>query len=405
MNILDLPENIFLNLFPYLEDNEVYLTLRSVCKRLRIYCESYIKLEAKFHLIREEYPFCASFWVLYFFRKNQRMEPFYFKSTIPVTGWKSEIGIKHDYFTRGFNRGEYYTSFGTEHNGKIIAGSYSLSRSRHKEFTKQYFFYEYTQKTKEWNQLPSTNKEIKCAPKGVILAKCTVGNSDLVFFDTGLHILELPEKTIARTTFNFISSLFQNVKRDEYYPTINVRILRYIQTGKLFNCFEFASVVSLTKDKFILVAPNSSIIHNEYNVVDDKFQRYNKEYFKSTPKMKIWEGLVLENKSCVRWSEIEMNQDDNDSRHLRIRPICFKIKNNLYIVSSLVCGEYSEDEYLNSRFCKDYTIYAKDHEGYKAHSTCDRYDIIEKKYYSTDYHYPFGAYPIHLCGSLSLIHI
>jgi hypothetical protein len=98
-----------------------------------------------------------------------------------------------------------------------------------------------------------------------------------------------------------------------------------------------------------------------------------------------------------------MNRDDINSCHLRVRPICFKLKNSIYIASSLVHGEYSDVEYLDSKFCKDYTTYCKNHEEYKAHSTCDRYDIIEKKYYSTNYCYPFGKYPIHLCGSQRVV--
>ena len=77
MNILGLPENIFLNLFLYFEDNDVYFTLRSVCRRFRMCANAYIKLEAKFFLISDSAEIRrASFWILYFFRKNQIISPF-----------------------------------------------------------------------------------------------------------------------------------------------------------------------------------------------------------------------------------------------------------------------------------------------------------------------------------------
>ena len=121
--------------------------------------------------------------------------------------------------------------------------------------------------------------------------------------------------------------------------------------------------------------------------------------------IKMWEGVILEKESCVRWSEIEMNREDIESRHLRIRPICFKLKDSIYIVSSLIHGEYlskfstAYTVYSNSMLGRECVKYVNNNAEFKARSTCDRYDINKKKYFSTEYCYSFEDYPLQLCGS------
>ena len=235
MHILDLPENVLLNLFLYFEDNEVYSTLRLVCRRFRICSNSYIKLEAKFLLIRNTFQSYASSWILYFFKKNHAVTPFYSKSTIPPKMWKFDKNSNYmDSFPDGLNS----TTFGMEIGDQIVAGTYSISASRPKQCIKQYFCYEYKRETKEWNRLSVNNKEIQTTQRGIILTKCTIGNSDLVFFKHGLHILELAEEDIPAKRTNFIHSLFQNVKRQPSSQTFNVRSIGYLSPGifsMLFN--------------------------------------------------------------------------------------------------------------------------------------------------------------------------
>ena len=71
--------------------------------------------------------------------------------------------------------------------------------------------------------------------------------------------------------------------------------------------------------------------------------------------------------------------------------MCFKEFQN---VCSEICRQCSD-----SNFWKENREYLFKYPDSTAHVTCDRYDIIEKKLYSTEYCYPFSDYPIHVCGS------
>ena len=50
MHILDLPENIFRNIFECLEDNVIYFKLKAVCRQFHLYSNNYIRLEGVFLL-------------------------------------------------------------------------------------------------------------------------------------------------------------------------------------------------------------------------------------------------------------------------------------------------------------------------------------------------------------------
>jgi hypothetical protein len=411
MHILDLPEIIFLHVFRYFEDSAVYFTLRRVCRRFRSCSDSYIKLEAKLLLFRDAViPRCAlqslTPSILYLFKKNQMIVPFSSKLNLLADMWPPKTYIQ---YLKCFEDGEYSATFGLESDGRIVIGTYCFSGIENNKFMQPYFYYEYIQHTKQWIRQSPASKDETCTTRGIILGKCTIENSDLVFFETGLHIVELREKTKPRKITNFINTLLQNVRTDSIDQKCHAKSLRYIGTGNVFNCIRLASIVPITKEKFILVAPNLSIPSSDlfnYHYNDGNTQREDQENLKSISMMKMWEGEILENESCVRWSEIEMNRADVDSRHLRVRPICFKLKDSIYIVSSLVYGEYSDSKFSTqyagsfySMFGKEYLEHYNNNVEYKARSTCDRYDIIKKKYYTTDYCYSFEEYPLQLCGS------
>ena len=56
--LMDLKEEIFREIFPYLHPNYIYGTLRCVCHRLKRYVEDYIQIGGRFILTNEpEKPF------------------------------------------------------------------------------------------------------------------------------------------------------------------------------------------------------------------------------------------------------------------------------------------------------------------------------------------------------------
>ena len=78
MNILGLSENIFRNIFDFLEYNEVYFKLRKVCRQFKIYVDGYSQIYATFMLLEGNIAFpwgSGLAWILCF--KQRRGEAFF----------------------------------------------------------------------------------------------------------------------------------------------------------------------------------------------------------------------------------------------------------------------------------------------------------------------------------------
>jgi len=373
-----MPENIFRNIFFYLEEHEIYFNLRNVCRQLRLYSGGYVKLDAKFLLLHGEVvlPCSSGFaWMLYIFTLNRAVTSLY---------WKP-LSLSHIYpkENKKYNKmGESnftIAHFGSVSNGSIIAGSFILSRWNEFELLyRTIVCYEYNQCDQKWLRLSPTNPECSHTRIGVVLANFSIEDLHIIFHQRGMVILKLLKQTKRNVSSDF-SSLTE-IEVHDGSQEFEVKNIDYnfseLNFSLLFSC---ATVTPITKRKFIIFGPNP-VLDFQNILVNDISNRQVRETFKEghmefAPMMKLLEGVLSENENSVKWREIEINEEDVDSSYFRLYPICFKLKDDLFIA-----GGFTHDQICTSM---GNTLVL-----HKEHSTCGRYNLADKEFYPTNYVWP-----------------
>ena len=202
MNLLDLPEDIFYEIFRYLHVKDIYFGVRNVCRSLKHYVDCYIELAGVFMLVGGGCSFGEIFEkrhsseVLYAFKQNGRLTSIVSK-TCPV--------LPHPLPSYAVDDIQIQThmeiaSFGIVIEGKIIAGYYSKEHweeqmpltmwkkvryrrpSQRSGYRLVPYLFEYNRSKMSWLPiLPSSiqpltyHKDVTCD-----LSFCSVGNSILV---------------------------------------------------------------------------------------------------------------------------------------------------------------------------------------------------------------------------------
>ena len=68
--------------------------------------------------------------------------------------------------------------------------------------------------------------------------------------------------------------------------------------------YKFCSVIQITREKFILIGAYSTPPHVE-SEIDYWNLRLSNEENSRIPKMKLFEGILLEDENCLKWNEID----------------------------------------------------------------------------------------------------
>ena len=174
MHILDLPENIFRDIFDYLEDKVVYYKVRAVCRQLRLHSDNYIQIVGKFLLLQGELlvpkspakPLqgSVSTWSLHIFTKRQTIRSFYWK-------WLNFSKISHTvnkiYCNNSKNKWASKT-FGIVSNGIFVPGSWFSPQYyyNYPEIKHRLYFFDYNSRTNEFIYSTSDSKEV-CLCEGI----------------------------------------------------------------------------------------------------------------------------------------------------------------------------------------------------------------------------------------------
>jgi hypothetical protein len=453
MNILDLPENAFRNILYYIENQEVYFTIRSVCRIFKTHSEGYVQLDAKFFLVnlpndllllsqeyenvpamknygrlQQDIPACC---ILYIFRKYNFARSFYAKNFNPLQlifykdskKFDRIIKILEQYsLLRMVNNSRVlydivYVSETEERNTQYYLPSMKGNQIRLRRNTFswggrslriQQYCHEYNER---WMEIGCNEVECSRHNMGRIVARLNFRSLNLIFHEKGMHILKigkdvtnnviLKHPTWKRTNLGektrFADKMFKQYKRDDELYKYQLRQLKYKGIGNEFlwtTCVPMYdplfSVTAISKEKFIMFAPNPSFIKDgvwctycvEHRCVEhlpvEEPSGEEEEYWNVTPKMKLWEGEILKNENVVQWKEITINFWDTDSTKFRFNPICFKLGNYLYIVGG-----------------RRLNLHVRTGVDSNSHSTCDRYDFEKKTYCSTKYRLPCDAYMYH----------
>jgi len=140
INILDLPESIFREIFDYLDHGELFFTIKSVCRLLETYVELYIELGGEFILSPRSPE--TPIEVLYIFKKNSKPVSSCSKIMPPLpypfnTDQANDVHEKEPI--------HYLRTFGAMIKGNLVIGVYYRFKNQCR-----YFFWTFDEDTLEW---------------------------------------------------------------------------------------------------------------------------------------------------------------------------------------------------------------------------------------------------------------
>ena len=369
VNILELHEVIFRELFRHLQCETVYFTMRRVCRKLKYYVDEYIQLRGMFMIAAGR---GNPTQILYLFQqKNNAMSIF------------SKIAQPYPYPPVGFyksgssivvtdTRVKAIGSFGAIMNGKIVVGinfleykyGFKTRTSGDKSAGEKYVcnINEFNPKDNKWSVVElNDDASINGYRDGVKLF-CPIGDSKLLLLDGGfsgrlthtipLHILRLncADSNIATNQITCSSDLIAFSS-----PSQSPRDLIY------------TTLTRVAHDKIMLIGGLRL-----YNVATtDRFNRF------------LWQGTITNIESDqidvdrgnrrIEWEQIEV-----EIPKVRLWPICFKLKDNLYIAG----GE------------EDISAFNDEHSSHGSSElvVCDQYNLQERKYYRSEHVLPYPAH-------------
>ena len=92
------------------------------------------------------------------------------------------------------------------------------------------------------------------------------------------------------------------------------------------------------------------------------------------PKMEIWQGCLAKeegNKNKMFWKNLALNYEHKGPIFARCNPICFFLKDDLYIT-----GGFNRDGYSLTKMGNTF-------------ASCDRYNFVKEKFYHTRHCLPY----------------
>ena len=226
--ILDIPENVFRIVFKYLEDDDIFFTLRPVCLQLKRYADEHIKLEGKFLLIpdsMDDPKESKTPFILYIFSNIQSVLSTCSKPFRPYS-----ICQNYERSYRKFPSisNTQFTPFGTICSGRLILGNCCVVEGA---FGKSNC-YEYNLEKGEWNQ-SSSNDIRTCAGQGVVLNSFFLQDSGFIFHEKSMHLLELKEKRKSRNAKNAIEKIENEEPISSTHFILRAKNLNYRGIGNI----------------------------------------------------------------------------------------------------------------------------------------------------------------------------
>ena len=365
LTLLDLHEDIFRIIFRYLDDAEVYFTVRVLCQKLKNYVDAYIQLGGIFmlagepnkmeHVSIKNPTFCTK--LLHVFKQNGKVSSIGCSTTmsaipVPICKKKSQRN-KHNRTSTHYSLEYDIGSFGVKFNGKIVVGIYYTEYSgwessweRNKtNLGSDCYLAEYDKTKNTWTQIrPNPTCYNKTDVIGqiadatgdnqVVLTSCPIGDSILMltwkslkYFvndenDQEIHIRRLdlnvtdePKWSILASTMlrekycrnpvQTISSYCNAFNNNLTAPRNSNEIMRHCTLCTITPMHDQCTITQVANNKVILLGGAN--------------------YFKQ-PNHRLWEGTLTKDQKTITWTSMKLGPIK-----ARIRPICFKLKENLYI--------------------------------------------------------------------------
>jgi len=411
VNFLDMPEDIFYEVFRYLDYSDIYFLVRNVCKTLEHYVHRYIQLGGVFMLVGGGCSFGEVFEkrysseIFYAFKRCSSEALYAFKQNVKVASVCSRPVpvLPNPLPTYVIGDLEMHTyieiaSFGTVINGKIIAGYYCKEHWEEKMPVRLWkkvryrrpsqrsgyrlvpYLFEYDKSKKLWLPILPSESEPISYQKDVTCNLSFCGTEDSIF--VRLSINKGGEYGLGEEfDYKIACFRFKNLVEDPIHDIKDSDIsqlkysMRYLEspTQKL-ETKSHPDVSQLTQFNDELERPSEEFdgtIHEcclTY-IGDNEVILLGYEESNEKSMQKLWLRIVKTNEFDVIWGKISFNSVEDVIR----KPICFKLQNHIYILESF--RGIPNSGTLNLK--------------------CGKYDLLEKEYHAFEHILPCPIKSIH----------
>ena len=355
-----LPEQVLRQIFRYIGTYELFHTVRKLNQRVKKLVDEYLCLQGIFMLIRgknNRYIYIFKREGKYFKTFSIRAPPFPISDPFPrrFQGSKEDEGGSTHFELSDNNYNHYYnfsltTSF-TEIQEPCIFGLYW--RTPFFRLTRiELNLYKFEVESCRWKILKTRADQIN----NELVASFPISDSTILRFES---IRDERSRWVSLCMDKVSAS---SLKECQGYGENCLDIPDYIQRMKQF------AIVNLTKTSIILIGGYYYNEVSEYPVTNISAWLIRNKVF--------LQGTFEDDYRKITWDAIDIGGYWTSNK-----PICFKLKDNIYITGNRTHYCSSNPHHASSLVCP-YCV--------TAHKSCDKYDYKEKKIYLNMYSMPYA---------------
>ena len=370
-SILDLHENVFHEIFKFLDNYTIYVKMRAVCRVLRIYAESFVQLSGVFVLHGHGYCKLLHMYKLkknIIFIKIQSRMPYPASHAIICPDWGTN-------FWAGFDGKVLVWSLIRSNEGLWIQDA--LVKTICKNKNKIYWpcelmlknVYEYNPQKNKWIKFILIDHHFRVmwypiGNKGLILAlKDNISKN-------APHPVCFPDPLII--TPDYRTQIFYDANTKQSFSHMP-------DGGDLWDLYNYLNIpieISTLKNFVIIrVADNKLIIFGGSNALGQNSW--------------LWQGELTNEGSLIEWTR---KCKIGRLRYLHSgNPSGFKLGDDLYFIGHNDRIGIKQDGIMSESHQRQYHFY------------CDRYNLTEDQYNTNVYYVPFSLNHVNYCDNVPLI--
>ena len=354
--IIDLPEQIFRKIFQHISTQELFFTIRKLNRDVKKYVEDYLSLQGVFVFIREQN--MPTRVILIFKREgNKYVTHSWVAPSFPMLDHSSNINIEN---TKLHMFPLLTMSKGIQ--GPLLFGvhsriPYRYFRGVQGSMTERVAvdLYGFEADKCCWKHLKTRYANIN----GQMIICSAINDSTLLMFQS-------TEKEGIGYSLKLISVCVDTV------PNSYLNVF----TGHGQRRMNIPEEVQQLSDFSFLTLSNDSIA-----LIGGRYGYYSAPYGAPVLNRVIWQGTLIDGNTKIEWDAIDIG-----GYCMGYNPICFKLQDNVYIIT----GDRKHCASDNNRIWHSSCVSCTHH-----NNTFDRYNYKEKKMYLNAYSMPDGFFNVY----------
>ena len=342
--ILDLPEQIFRKIFRHISTQELFFTIRKLNRDVKKYVEDYLSLQGVFILIREQN--MPTLVILIFKREgNKYVTHSTVAPSFPMLDHSSNINVENaklHLFP--------LLTMSTAVQGPLLFGVHSRTPSRYFRGVAERVavdLHGFDADKCCWKHLKTRYVNIN----GQMIICSVLNDSTLLMFHSTGHEGIYYKLKLISICVDTVPNSYLNVFTGHGKRRMNI-------PEEIQQLSDF-SVLTLSNDSIALIG--------------GRYGYYSASYGSPVLNRVIWQGTLTDGNTTIQWDAIDIG-----GSCMGCNPICFKLKNNVYITGDrkhCSCGN-NRIWHSSCLSCTHIT------------NTFDRYNYKEKKMYTDAYAMP-----------------